>query len=184
MTIATQADVEALLLRPLSANEATYIADLLARADGLVFRELPGWRFTSVLNNQTATLPGTDHFETWFTGRPVVAVASVTLNGDLLRYGEDYDWHEFGDLSRTSGTKMWARTDDIDVVYSYGLAAAPEDIVAVAADLCVSAISNPTGIRQETVGQYSYTLADAAAGMALSVDQAAILNHYRYPVAI
>jgi len=45
MSIATQTDVEASLQRTLSATEATFIADLLARADGLIGRELPGVTF-------------------------------------------------------------------------------------------------------------------------------------------
>jgi hypothetical protein len=183
VTIATQADVEALLQRPLSVTEAGYVGDLLTRADALIYRELPGYRFTGSTAS-TATIPGSDIFEVWLPGRPVTAVDSVTLDGQALVYGEDYDWAEFGDVARTSGTKIWARTSDIDVVWHYGLDAPPPDVVAVAADMVKSAISNPTGIRQESVGSWSATYEAAVTALGLTLDHRRILNHYHYPVAI
>jgi len=183
MTIATQTDVEASLQRALSATEVSFMADLLARADGLIARELPGVTFAGTARS-TADVPGMDTFEVWLPERPVLDVVSVTLDGDTLTYGTDYDWSEFGDLDRTSGTKIWARTSDISVVWDHGLAEPPPDIVAVAADITAAAISNPTGIRQESIGQYSYTLADAGARMRVTPDQQRILDHYRYPVPI
>jgi hypothetical protein len=184
MTIATQADVEALLLRPLTAGEATYIGDLLARADALIYRELPGVQFTGILTGQTATLDGKDDFEVWIPGRPVRAVASVTLNGATLVYGTDYDWSEFGDLARTSDTKIWPRASTIRVVHDYGYAAPPEDVVAVAADIVKGGIANPSGYRQESVGSWSATYAEAvAAAMGLQPNHVATLDHYRFPVA-
>lgn len=183
MTIATQTDVEASLQRALSATEATFIADLLARADGLVARELPGVTFAGTARS-TAVVPGADSFEVWLPARPVLDVVSVTLDGSDLVYGTDYDWSEFGDLDRTSGTKIWARTSDITVVWDHGLAEPSPDLVAVAADMVAAVIVNPTGVRQESIGQYSYTLADAVARMRVSPDQHHTLDHYRFPVPI
>jgi hypothetical protein len=184
VTIATQADVEALLLRPLSAGEATYITQLLERADGLIYRELPGFTVTGVVNSSTATLDGSDNFEVWVPGRPVVSVTSVTLNGATLRYASDYDWSEFGDLSRTSEPKVWPRGSTVKAIYKYGLAAPPVDLIAVAADVVKAGIANPSGYRQESVGSWSATYAEAvAAAMALSTDHVDTLNHYRFPVA-
>jgi len=183
VTIATQTDVEASLQRALSATEVTFIADLLARADGLIARELPGVTFAGTARS-TADVPGADTFEVWLPARPVLDVVSVTLDGDILAYGTDYDWSAFGDLDRTSGTKIWPRTSDIDVVWDHGYATPPPDIVAVAADTVAAVIVNPTGIRQESIGQYSYTLADAVARMRLGDDQRRTLDHYRFPVPI
>jgi len=183
MTIATQTDVEASLQRALSATEGGFIADLLARADGLIADELPGVTFAGTARS-TADIAGADSFEVWLPARPVLNVVSVTLDGTVLTYGEDYDWSEFGDLDRTSGNKVWARTSDISVVWDHGLAEPPAVLVAVAADIVAGAISNPTGIRQESIGQYSYTLADAGARMRVTDDQRRILDHYRFPVPI
>lgn len=183
MTIATQTDVEASLQRALTTTESGFILDLLARADGLIASELPGVGFAGTARS-TADVPGADTFEVWLPNRPVLNVVSVTLDGTVLTYGQDYDWSEFGDLDRTSGTKVWARTSDISVVWDHGLVAPPPDLVSVAADIVASSITNPTGIRQESIGQYSYTLADASARMRVSDDQRRILDHYRFPVPI
>jgi hypothetical protein len=183
MTIATQTDVEASLQRALSTTEGGFITDLLARADGLIARELPGVTFSGTARS-TADIPGADTFEIWIPDRPVLNVVSVTLDGTPLTYGTDYDWSEFGDLDRTSDTKIWARTSDITVVWDHGLATPPPDVVAVAADIVAASITNPTGIRQESIGQYSYTLADATARMRVTDDQRRTLNHYRFPVPI
>jgi hypothetical protein len=183
VTIATQTDVEASLQRALSATEATFMPDLLARADGLIARELPGVTYAGTARS-TADIPGSDTFEVWLPARPVVNVVSVTLDGSALGYGTDYDWSEFGDLDRTSGTKIWPRTSDISVVWDHGYATPPPDIVAVAADMIAAVVVNPSGIRQESIGQYSYTLADAGARMRVSDDQRRALDHYRFPVPI
>jgi len=183
VTIATQTDVEASLQRTLSATEATFMPDLLARADGLIARELPGVTYAGTARS-TADIAGSDTFEVWLPARPVVNVVSVTLDGSALRYGEDFDWSEFGDLDRTSGNKVWARTSDISVVWDHGYAAPPADLVAVAADMVAAAVTNPTGIRQETIGQYSYTLAETSARMRITDTQRTALDHYRFPVPI
>jgi hypothetical protein len=66
----------------------------------------------------TATIPGRDTFEVWLPGQLVNDVVSVTLDGSELAYGHDYDWSKYGDLSRTSGSRIWARTSTIEVVWT------------------------------------------------------------------
>lgn len=183
MTIADQGDVEALLLRPLSATEAGYIAALLTRADGLIARELPYVRFTGQLDNQTATLRGSGSFEIWLPGRPVVNVDSITLDGRLMD-PDEYDWHEFGDVARTLEGAVWPQTSSIAVVWDYGLPTPDEAIVSVAADIVASAIEGAGGIRQESIGGYSISYAQVAARMQVTDAHRRILDHYRYPVAI
>jgi hypothetical protein len=180
MTLAAQADVEASLMRALSSIEADHLPDLLARADGLVAGELPYVSFAGTARS-TATIPGHDTFEVWLPGRPINDVVSVVVDGAELAYGHDYDWSEFGDLSRTSGPRIWPRTSTIEVVWDYGMETPPPDIVTVAADMVAGAVGNPTGMKQETIGQYSYTLGEAVARMTVHDDQRRILNRYRFP---
>jgi hypothetical protein len=180
VTLAAQADVEASLMRALSSTEAEFLPDLLARSDGLIAAELPNVIFSGTARS-TATIPGRDSFEVWLPGQLVNDVVSVTLDGSELAYGHDYDWSKYGDLSRTSGSRIWARTSTIEVVWDYGMEAPPPDIVTVAADMVAGAIGNPTGMKQETIGQYSYTLAEAIARMTVHDDQRRILNRYRFP---
>lgn len=180
MTIAQQADVEAALLRALTAEEATFLGRLLARADAVVAEELPGVKFDGILTSQTATLPGSDTFEVWLPGRPVRAVASVTLDMTALTT-RDYRWTKFGDVARISGSKVWPVESTIVIVYEYGMLAAPQSIVSVAADLVKYSILNPSDVKQESVGQYATTYADPSQG--LTDDHRRVLDRYRYPVA-
>ena len=200
MTIATQADVETVLLRTLTANEATYINQLLAKADGLIFGELPGWKFDGAVNDSAADLVGTGSFEVWLPGRPVNKVESVTLDGVLLD-PLDYSWSKLGDLSREGNRwwtwtsewdripALWPRGSAIHVVYDYGLAAPPSELVSVAADLVRVGLTSPSSsnIQSQRFDDYAITYAVSTAQTAMRTaldDYRSVLDHYRFPVAI
>lgn len=184
MPIATQGDVEALLLRALTAAETPYIASLLAKADAEIAAILPGWRFTSVLLNQPFTVRGSGTSEIWLPGRPILAVDSVTVDGELLDPSE-YDWAPLGDLNLTNPSRVFARSSTITGIYDFGLAAPPADVVNVAADMVRWAITNPAGIRQETIGQYSSSYGEVTSGVRPSDEHRAALRlGRRYPVPI
>jgi hypothetical protein len=199
VTIAVQSDVEAVLLRPLTANESTYIAALLAKADGLIFGELPGWKFNGLVNDAAIDLIGTGSFEVWLPGRPVMKVESVTLDGALLP-ASYYSWHAFGDLAREAGgwwydrigggyPAVWPRGSTVHVVYDYGLAAPPSELVSVAADLVRVGITSPSSsnVQSQRFDDYAITYAMTSAQTAMRTaldDYRSILDHYRYPVAI
>ena len=196
MTIASQADVEAVLLRPLTVTETGYVDDLLTRADGLIYGELPGWKFDGVANNQTADIVATGTFEVWLPGRPVVNVDSVTLDGTLLA-ATAYSWSRFGDLAREndgawwtvpSDWSVWPRGSTVHVVYDYGLAAPPSELVSLAADLVKVGITSPSAsnVQSERFDDYaiSYT-ATAQQDMRVALDgYKTILDHYRFPVPV
>lgn len=182
MTIADQSDVEALLLRPLTASEETYIAALLTQADAVIADHLPNVRFTSQLLNQVASLRGSGSTEIWLPGSPVIAVDSLSLDGVVLDPATDYDWSEWGDVARLPAGEIWPRASIIAVTWDYGLPAPPEAVVGVAADMVRWAITNPTGVRQESIGQFSQTL--TVGGYGLTDEHKKILNRYRYPVTI
>jgi hypothetical protein len=184
MPIATQADVEARLLRPLTAVETTYLSALLAKADGEVYGVLPGYRFSGVVNNESLVLRGSGTGELWLTGKPVIAVDSVTVDGRVLDPTE-YDWHPYGDLNLTTEGRVFEIGHPVTVVYDYGLAAPPVDVINVAADMIAGAMTNPSGYRQETIGQYSTSYAAVAAGVSPTDDHVRILRRgRRYPVTV
>jgi len=199
VTIATQADVEAVLLRPLTGTEAGYVDDLLARADGLIYGELPGWKFDGVANNAAVDIVATGGFEVWLPGRPVLNVDSVTLDGKVVDPAY-YTWSRFGDLAREGGywaasysgldapCTVWPRGSTLHVVYDYGLAAAPSELISWAADLVRIGITSPssTNVQSERFDDYAISyMATAQADMRLALgDYRTILDHYRFPVAV
>jgi hypothetical protein len=198
VTIASQADVEAVLLRTLTANEALYIGALLARADGLILGELPYWKFDGIVNNHAADVAGVGSFEVWLPGRPVIGVDSVTVDGQALAASE-YSWFPFGDLAREgvtwwgSGTgqpAIWPRGSVVHVVWDYGLAAAPSELVTLAADLVVVGLTSTStqNVQSQRFDDYAITYATGAASAAMTrvdLDQyGRILDHYRYPVSV
>jgi len=190
VTIAIQADVEAVLLRTLTANESTYIAALLGRVDALIFGELPGYKFDGVANDSAVDLIGLGTFEVWLPGRPVTKVESVTLDGAPVPaavYRETgFTWHRFGDLSYEGG--VWPLGSTIHVVYDYGLAAAPADLKWVAADIVRQGLTTPAGSNVQSQRYDDYAVTFFAAAEAISAidlgQYGRILGRYRYPVAV
>jgi hypothetical protein len=181
MTIATQADVEAHILRPLTAQELTYLPKLLAAADARIGDALPYIKWDGVSNNANVTMKGSGVFEIWLPGRPVINVDSVTVDG-VLWDPLQYDWSEWGDVAIDRGE--WDRRSTITIVWDYGYAAPPVDIVNVAADLVKWGIVNPTGLRQEAIQSYSATYATELIAAADLAPYLPVLNRYRYPVVV
>lgn len=69
----------------------------------------------------------------------------------------------------------------VEVTYTHGYTAAPADVKAVGLAVAGRAYSNPAGIRSETIGAYSYTLAgadDDVAGSGLLAAERTVLNRY------
>ena len=178
MTIATQADVEALLLRDLSAAEQPYIEALLGRADALIYDHLPGVTFDALVEAATVTVHGNGTDELWLPGRPVIAVDSVAIDGETLDATE-YTFTKWGPLRRLFG--HWgSRSTEIAVTWDYGQDGADDAVVQVAADLVRWSFANPTNVRQETIGQYSVTYAtETISALTLLPGHRRILGKYR-----
>jgi len=178
VTFATQADVEALLLRELSAAEQPYIDGLLERADALILDYLPGVTFDGEVDGEVVTLRGNGTDELWLPGRPVRAVDTVTIDAELLDPTE-YTFSRWGPLRRLCG--YWGGRDRvIEVAWDYGLASAPPAVVQVAADLARWSFANPGNARQETIGQYSVTYAtETFSGVELLPGHRRILGKYK-----
>jgi hypothetical protein len=116
----------------------------------------------------------------YFTQRPVTAVASVTLNGELLVEGTDYRWTAGGNgrpatLIRQYGgvDSYWSNlagfqtftgsTDEILVTYTAGWATVPGQIKAIVVAMA-KAMYDLGGDRQATsegVGPFSATYDEA-----------------------
>ncbi len=178
MTFATQADVEALLVRSLTDTELQALPRLLELIDGRIMGRLPGVKFDGVVTGAVVTLRGNGPDELWLPGRPVVAVSSVSIDGEVL---DPSEWavSRWGPLRRHYGA--WGgRRAEIQVTWDYGLDAPPDDVVEIAADLARWAIANPTNVRQATIGSYSETVGGGSpAGIELLPQHLRTLGRYR-----
>lgn len=107
---------------------------------------------------------------------PVTDVAEVleissgstwtTLNGPDVE-SPVYEWNEDGILRRTDGGVFARRFRAYRVVYSHGYPATPDPVWTAVLRAAARGFDHPDGMRQETLGRYSYTVAGEAAGIGL-----------------
>lgn len=103
--------------------------------------------------------------------RPVVAVASVVVDGDPAT-----DWVLHGDaLVRDGGWPAGAT-----ITYTHGYAEIPDDVQTIVLRLASLQMTNPSGLRSRSIDDYSETFATETLGTgALTRDDKAILDGYR-----
>ena len=194
--LATQADLEAALQRPLDATQA---AVALRRASARV-RKYCRQELTLV-ENDTVTLPGNGRV-LWLPQRPLVLDDAHPLTVVEL-FGitnVEYTALEGRDFTRvgsqlTRGEAWWAPTrlmgwpwmrpqgvwaQRVRVTYSHGYSDVPDDVVDVVLDLAAMAMTNPQGLRSESIDDYSRTFAsETIGGATLSDGHREILAPYR-----
>lgn len=109
---------------------------------------------------------------------PVTAVASVTVDGVVLTTDVDYRVALPAGILRRLGAGRW--NQPVDVVYSHGYTALPEDLKAICVEMSARAWVNPRGVISEQIGNYSARWsAEATAGMALDDDEMMMVKSYR-----
>lgn len=186
MAFATLPDLEAFLgedFDPARADLGELALDLATAG----IRTFTGQHIEAVADD-SVTLDGNDRSVLFLPELPVTDVASVTVDGTVLAFvaGQyDYTWTEGGVVTRRWGT--WGSTPrSIVVVYSHGYATVPDDIRSVCLSVAARGMSNPLGLRSESVGSYSYSVAVPATGVptGLSLNDAEqdMLRSYRVPV--
>jgi hypothetical protein len=110
--------------------------------------------------------------------RPVSAITSVSTIDGLARTG--WSWDGLDEIDCLEAHEV------VDIAYTAGFASAPEDLELLALGVAVRLFSNPTGVRQQTVGAISETTA-AGAGEPGTVYftpyESRILDRYRQPAA-
>jgi hypothetical protein len=176
--LATVDDLVAVVGREFADTELTRVQRLLELASGLVRGECG--QTLSAVTADTVTLPGTWEADLLLPEFPVTAVASVTIDSQPVDPA-DYAWNSYGTLYRACST--WGGPDAaVTVVYDHGYTAVPDDIVAVVCGVVNGQLTNPAGVRSESIGQRSVTFAgDGAsigAGLQLAGYQRAVLHAY------
>jgi hypothetical protein len=194
--LATQADLEAALQRTLDPAQA---AMALRRASARV-RKYCRQQFTLV-ENETVTLPGNGRILR-LPQRPVVVDATHPLTVVEL-FGiadQEYTAIEGRDFTRigtelTRGEAWWAPTrlmgwpfmrpmgiwaQRVRVTYSHGWAEVPDDVVDIVLDLAQMNMTNPQGLRSESIDDYQRTFAaETIGGALLTADHKEALRVYR-----
>lgn len=194
--LVTQADLEDALQRSLDPAQA---AMAIRRASARV-RKYCRQQFTLV-ENETVTLPGNGRLLR-LPQRPVVVDDTHPLSVVEL-FGiadEEYTALEGRDFTRigtelTRGEAWWAPTrlmgwpfmrpqgiwaQRVRVTYSHGYAEVPDDVVDVVLDLAQMSMTNPQGLRSESIDDYSRTFAaETIGGAQLTAEHKEALREYR-----
>lgn len=174
---ATAAELAAMVQAPVDAAAA----DLALASASAVIRKWTRQTITRVVDD-VVKLRVIDCGELVLPQRPVVSVSEVKVNALILR-----DWVLSGDrLLRTGGwhhlpgTSSYPDPGIVQVTYTHGWDEIPDDVRAVCLDLAASTVSNPGMLRQESIDDYSRTLASESLGLgSLSDTHKELLGDYR-----
>jgi hypothetical protein len=131
----------------------------------------------SAVTGDSFVLDGGGRESVLLPAAPVTAVSSLTLNGESLAEGTDFEWSADGFLRRLGG--CWPdRLRCIQGVYDHGYNPVPEDIAEVVIDQARALYRIDPGVQQKTVGSQSVTFgAQAATGV--TAQWAAVVDRYR-----
>lgn len=122
-------------------------------------------------------LDGTGSGSVLLPAAPVVAVASVELEGTALTAGTDFAWSADGFLRRL-GCPWPCTLRCLEVIYSHGNELVPEDVQEVVLDQARAMYAIQPGVQQKTVGSQSVTFgAQAATGV--TAQWAAVVEKYQ-----
>jgi hypothetical protein len=112
------------------------------------------------------TLDGTGTVSLLLPAAPVLSVDELKLDGAALVEGEDFDWSADGYLRRL-GCQVWPdRLRCIEITYSHGHAAIPEDVAEAVLDQARAMYAVRPGVQSVQVGGQTVTFgAQASVGV-------------------
>jgi len=102
---------------------------------------------------------------------------ALALGGPLTT-SPSWEWDDDGVIERIDGGVFTRRRRFYQVTYSHGFEVVPDEVKGIVLSLASRSLLNPEGVRQETLGRYSYTLAGAAAGVGLHETELRTLDAY------
>lgn len=138
----------------------TATATLLLASSSAAIRAYCGWNITEEVVTGDV-IDGSGDWDIWLPTRNLTAVASVSNDGVALTVGTQYEWFRTGRLTRLAA--LWTRkAKGVLATYTHGYPTGhPKLDLAKAVCLTASArqMTNPAGLRSETVGGASWTMA-------------------------
>ena len=180
--LATVADLEARAGRAFSVDEVTRAEALLDGASARV-RAYTGQQFDQ---DTTTDRLRVRNGRIRLPQRPVTAVSVIAdtdgndvaftwYAGDLI----DVGWSSRADREPYTYSTRW-----LDVTYTHGYATIPDDVVEVVCQMVLRAFGvdpEATGLSQESIGSYSYSVGTTAASGSVGLlgDERAALDVYR-----
>ena len=166
-------------------------AALISDCSSLIQNELG---IVFALNQYTELLDGKNYPRIWVTNKPVVAVTSVKINGAILNDPDGVEWTLDplrGELLRGVGhfdprfANWWpAGRRNIEIVYMAGYDPIPDDVkratvITMQSYGAMMSMNSGGLMKSESIGDYSYTLADLPAFNNIPSSAMAILGNYQ-----
>lgn len=168
------------------ADRVLRVERVLEMASAVV-RAYTGQFFELVADEDVVLVPDNDG---WYRlpQRPIVDVTVLT-DQDAVDLMTTYAFDTEGWLRNFPVYPLAARPrwpfSSLSVTYSHGYAVIPADVVMVVCSMAGRSVSNPAGIRSESVGDYAvvYAIPDTgeSIGLALSRPEMDVLRSYRWP---
>lgn len=111
--------------------------------------------------------------------RPVIAVTAMRVNGVVQAV--DYTLRRYSVYRDLGFGDWWASPpDEIQIDYTHGYAAVPDDVKGAVLEMAAQAYEVPVGaVIGETIDDYSIRYATAAGGIQLTKSAAALAASYR-----
>ena len=122
---------------------------------------------------ETVTLPGSGTTRLVVPRWPVIAVAQVLVDEQLLVVDEDYRWERDGIVTRTCHRRWCGR---VTVTYTAGWAPIPESVKGLCMELAAGSWNTTGGKKSERIADYQ--VAWAREGLALSTADKRSLGRY------
>lgn len=178
---ATAADFATILKTNLSAEDTATVETLLA-ASSKKIRQACGWQVWPSVED-TLTRDGNGSGELLLPVNYVTAVDAVSDDGVELTAGDDYDWSEYGILTRT-GRSVWTRKRrGVVIGLTHGYADSPQDLMVLSVAVASRQFDSPRGRIREQAGQvsvtYSQTSPSVSGGVVLLKVDIEQLSGYR-----
>lgn len=173
MSLATIADLNAVLRSTIAGNDAAGLAALEAATsvvEGYIGQPV------ELVEDDVLVIDGNGNTTFILPCWPVVDVTEIQLDGEVID-ADTYEWSATGQVTKLQS--VWPKTlRVIEVEYTHGYAVVPPAIVYVVANLAARIYSIPVAVKQESIGGYSVTYSTGG-GLGLQVAETMILDPYR-----